>query len=400
MPSTPQTQTTTTPDYPPELDAFARDRIEHDLTWYAHFVTEDAFFYDAYEDHVYTITNTHTKYTFDLRSCESRGSNTPTEHPDPNTSNPIDNICTLAGDYELGDTIPLPQGELRIVDDIALLNVGEFVLRFPSNNAAAQLRNWLNLEDAESINIGTLKSHIEAKTTDLTATDTDITVYHPPTAQSTPVPSASTPTTRDYNSEDLDIETRFVPVQRFSKWTFDDPSIKKWAEEHLNGRVLNVCAGQNRLNHDAEIVRNDINPDRTADLHVDAGELAAHLEKHSFDTILFDPPWSLYQSNLRYDGEHVTKGTNTNIDTTELPFNIPDGREKTQLGHARLAKEGFDYLLKPGGKVLQLTFHGTCMPGRLGYNRVERAIFDPIGEGKSVIGSVDQKMQNDLEAYV
>lgn len=390
-------------EYPDEFDPYSVERIEQDKTWYSHFLDENMFFFDGPEEHVYTMSDI-DQGTFDLRACATIGT-PPTQSQPAGEANPFTNICSLAGAYELGEVVPLAPGELRILNDVAFLNVGDFVLSFPSQVAATQLREWLDTTDAATINVGTLKSRIEAQTIDITDTDTDITVYHPPT-ESAPghtdqsLPSASTPTTRNYSSEDLDIETRFVPVKPFSKWTFESSKMKTWAEEHLSGRVLNACAGKTRLNHTDEIIRNDSNPDRTADLHVDAAELAAHFDKEAFETILFDPPWSLYQSNLRYNshGEHIASNSSANIDMSALPFDIPNGREKTQLGHARLAKAGFDYLLKPGGTVLQLTFHGTTMPGG-SYQRRERTLFDPIGEGKCVIGSVDKKVQNDLTAY-
>lgn len=192
--------------------------------------------------------------------------------------------------------------------------------------------------------------------------------------------------------ESEDVTTRFVPTERFSRDTFDAGAIRDWVEHHLSGRVLNACAGVSVLNHTDEVVRNDARESIDADYHLDVAELASRFPEDSFDTIVFDPPWSVYQSNLRYDGYNVGK-TNTDIPTSidlaDLPMDLPGPDEKTQLGHARLAKEGFDYLLPAGGRVIELTFHGTCMPSRLGYDRVERVIFDPIGEGKSVIGSVD-----------
>jgi hypothetical protein len=197
--------------------------------------------------------------------------------------------------------------------------------------------------------------------------------------------------------------TAYHSVQPFSKWTFEDETIKGWAESHFEpgDRVLNACAGQTRLTppKGGEIVRNDVNTEREADLHVDVAELAAHLEKESFDVIVFDPPWSLYQSNLRYNGNHVRKnnGGGTRIDLSTLPFETPDSDSKTQLGHARLAKENFHWLLKPEGKVIQITFHGTTMPARLEYQQENRVIFDPVGEAKSVIGSMDRKTEASVE---
>jgi hypothetical protein len=202
-----------------------------------------------------------------------------------------------------------------------------------------------------------------------------------------------------FNSEKENITTRFVPTSRFSRWTFQDKNIKKWVESHLQGRVLNVCAGKTELKHNENIVRNDIDPEIKTDSSVDVAALPMEYEQNSFDTILYDPPWSVYQSNLRYDGRNVHKendGWETNIDMDKHPAEIEGGKEKSQLGHSRLAKEGFDYLLKDGGIVVEITFHGTCMPSRMGFDREERVIFDPVGEGKAVIGSVDRKAQTTL----
>jgi hypothetical protein len=191
-----------------------------------------------------------------------------------------------------------------------------------------------------------------------------------------------------------DVPCRYISTPPLTKWTFEDKQIRQWAESHLEGRVLNACCGKSILEHDGEVVRNDLDETLDADLHVDVAELPIHLEPASFDTIVFDPPWTVYQSNLVYEGRHVHR-SETDIDLQELPFHV-DVRGKNIVGHARLAKEGFDYLLRGGGKVLQLTAHGTCMPSRLGYERLERVVFDPYGEAKAVIGSVDRRNQSKL----
>jgi len=196
----------------------------------------------------------------------------------------------------------------------------------------------------------------------------------------------------EFNSEDPSVTTRFIPCQRFGRWTFEIGAIRDWVEYHCQGRTLNACCGKTQLTHDHEVIRNDINEERDADLHVDVAELSAHFDEGSFDTIVFDPPWSAYQSNLRYDGHNVEKNSAefpTSIDLRDLPIDTPSPEEKSQLGHARLAKDGFNYLLADDGRVIELTFHGTCMPSRLNFDRMERVVFDPIGEGKAVIGSVD-----------
>lgn len=184
------------------------------------------------------------------------------------------------------------------------------------------------------------------------------------------------------------IETSFITTQPHPRYTFENNRIREWVEERLHGRVLNPCAGQTTLEHSDKIVRNDINEEMPADTHVDVTEIPKHYDESSFDTVIFDPPWSLYQSNLRYDGNHITKDE-ISIDPTELPQTVDSN--KTQIGHARLAKDGFDYLLREGGTVIQLAYTGSCMPNRLGYDRIERVMFDPFGEGKTMIASVDEK---------
>jgi len=195
-----------------------------------------------------------------------------------------------------------------------------------------------------------------------------------------------------FSGEDDSVETRFISVPPFGRWTFERENIRAWTESKLKGRVLNACAGKTRLSHDSEIVTNDLDPKIDTDLSVDVASLSRHFPESSFDTVLYDPPWSLYQSNLRYDGRHVSKGEMSGaIDMDALPISIDGGHEKSQLGHSRLAKEGFDYLLSENGRVIEFTQHGSCMPSRLGFDRVERVMFDPIGEGKSVIASVDER---------
>lgn len=186
------------------------------------------------------------------------------------------------------------------------------------------------------------------------------------------------------------MKTDYIATTEHPKFTFEADAIREWVEDRLNGRVLNACAGPTRLTHSGEIVTNDIDPEIETDLSVDVARLAAELPQESFDTVLFDPPWSLYQANMRYDGRHVTKG-DVAIDMSDLPQSVK--RDKTQVGHARLAKDGFDYLLRPGGTVIQLSYSGCCMPARLQYEQLERVMFDPIGEAKTLIGSVDRRTQ-------
>lgn len=161
-----------------------------------------------------------------------------------------------------------------------------------------------------------------------------------------------------------DIALSYWTVQP-NKWTFQSKKIRRWVEARLEGRVLNACAGKTKLTHDGEIVRNDIDEARDADLHVDVCEIADHFEAESFHTIVYDPPFSQNQANRSYDGKEV--------------------------GDDALAKREFDELLAPGGRVIQFGFSTTCMPMSLEYERVEVAVFNTLGRMNDYLAVVDEK---------
>lgn len=160
-----------------------------------------------------------------------------------------------------------------------------------------------------------------------------------------------------------DVDMSYWTVQP-NRWTFQSKKIKRWVEQRLRGRVLNACAGKTKLAHDHEIVRNDIDEQRDADLHADVCEMTEHLEPASFDTVVHDPPFSIYQAERAYDGQRV--------------------------GDDALAKREFDQLLKPGGRVIQFGFTTTCMPMNLGYPRQEVAVWNTLGKMHDYLSVVDE----------
>jgi len=150
-----------------------------------------------------------------------------------------------------------------------------------------------------------------------------------------------------------------------NRWTFQSDKIRRWVEQRLRGRVLNACAGITKLAHDHEIVRNDVDEQRDADLYVDVCEIADHLEPESFDTVVYDPPFTDYQANRSYDGQ--------------------------QVGNDALAKQQFDALLRPGGRVIQFGYTTTCMPNELGYRRQTVWIWNTLGRMNDYLSVVDEK---------
>jgi hypothetical protein len=150
-----------------------------------------------------------------------------------------------------------------------------------------------------------------------------------------------------------------------SKWTFEDDPVKQYVESRLSGRVFNPCCGQTQLSHEDEIVRNDLNTSVSADLHHDIHDAIAALKSRSFGTIVFDPPWSGFQSNDKYQGGHVN--------------------------WTRDIKEGFNRILKAQGRVINIGYSTVCMPGELEYEREEVAVFQPYGRRKAFQVTVERK---------
>jgi len=133
---------------------------------------------------------------------------------------------------------------------------------------------------------------------------------------------------------------------------------------------LNACAGKTKLAHDHEIVRNDLDDDRDADLYVDVCEIADYFESESFDTILYDPPFSETQASRSYE--------------------LEDG-ETVVAGNDAVAKRQFDELLKPGGQVIQFGYTTTCMPAAMGYDRREVAVWNTLGRMNDYLSVIDVK---------
>src|SRR6056297_3240951 len=92
------------------------------------------------------------------------------------------------------------------------------------------------------------------------------------------------------------------------RWTFETRKVRDVCLRYCEGRVLNAFAGVTRLDdykRGITEVRNDLNPERNADHHVDAATLDTVFEPASFDTVVLDPPFSQSQSDEHYDGLHA-----------------------------------------------------------------------------------------------
>jgi hypothetical protein len=111
------------------------------------------------------------------------------------------------------------------------------------------------------------------------------------------------------------------------RWTFQTKKVRDTLLPFLNGRVLNAFAGKTRLDEykrGIEEVRNDLNPDRDADYHVDAADLGEIFDDRTFDVVVLDPPFDQQQADEHYDSMHARDMGE--IRKTVAPLVKPGGR--------------------------------------------------------------------------
>ena len=154
-------------------------------------------------------------------------------------------------------------------------------------------------------------------------------------------------------------------ARMLSRWTFEYQPARQLIREYMHGRVLNACAGKTTLDHDGEIVRNDLNPKRDADTNVDVAKIADHFPAQSFDTVLFDPPFDEKQAETKYDGLHA-------MDVYS-------------------ALEGFNELVRPGGHVLTFGWNSWGMRSFSAFERIETRLFQRGPIHRDMIVAVDSR---------
>lgn len=151
----------------------------------------------------------------------------------------------------------------------------------------------------------------------------------------------------------------------FGRWTFEYEPARTFAEHYCKGRVLNACAGRTKLDHDGEIIRNDLNPDRDADYHLDVASIASHFDPASFDTVIFDPPFDDLQAADKYDSLRA--------DSVLAAF------------------EQFARLLRADGVVVTFGWNSWGMRSHSAFDREETVLFQRGPVKRDVIGTVDRR---------
>jgi hypothetical protein len=168
-----------------------------------------------------------------------------------------------------------------------------------------------------------------------------------------------------------------VPMERFfempRRWTFQMPKLRHWIESRLEGQVLNLFGGVTKLTvpfpqkfdiHGEEsglysVISNDLNEDLPADLRIDAYDLSKWTPyANSFDTVVFDPPYSAFQAVKTY------------------------GRKAQLVSHAR---DVVEFVLRGNGRVLSLGFNSTGMSGSRGFDKEAICLVNCGGSHNDII---------------
>ena len=117
------------------------------------------------------------------------------------------------------------------------------------------------------------------------------------------------------------------------RYTFKNKRVRKWLEQNVEGKVLNLFAGKYKLQCDE--IRNDIRHDMPCDYHMDALEFVKRWGGEKFNTIILDPPYGYRKSMTKYEG------------AVSSPFN----QIKNEIGR----------ILLPHGLVITLGYHSNVM---------------------------------------
>jgi len=157
------------------------------------------------------------------------------------------------------------------------------------------------------------------------------------------------------------IEYMKVPLH---KYTFKPEKLRGWVEDNIEGVVLNLFAGEIKLNCDE--VRNDIRSEMPADYHMDALDFVREWKGSLFDTVILDPPYGYRKSMELYDG------------AVSSPFNS--------------LKNHLSSILNPLGKVITFGYHSISMGKSRGFEQEKILLMSHGGAIHDTIAVVEKKL--------
>jgi len=168
----------------------------------------------------------------------------------------------------------------------------------------------------------------------------------------------------------MNIEFTYLK-QPAKRYTFEMPKLYKWTVQNCKGKVLNLFAGKTLLNGIDEI-RVDLNKDMPADYYMDAYEfvLMAKKEGWKYDTIIFDPPYSLRKSREKYNGFYTSK--------------------------LRKIKTVLPELISDNGYFINYGYSTNGMGRRRGFELIKICIINHSGDKNDTLCTIEIKNQSNI----
>ena len=155
-----------------------------------------------------------------------------------------------------------------------------------------------------------------------------------------------------------------------SSETFSIKPIRELLERYVTGgHWLDPFARNSKVAH----ITNDLNPNTSADFHLDALEFLRMYQDSSVTGVLFDPPYSLRQVKECYDG--IGKSLS---------------QHETRYFYTDLKKE-IARILKPGGTCISFGWNSGGIGKNLGFDIVEILLVPHGGPHYDTIVTVDVK---------
>jgi len=154
--------------------------------------------------------------------------------------------------------------------------------------------------------------------------------------------------------------------------TFEMPKLRTWVIKHCYGKTLNLFGGKTQLDkyYYGEIIHNDLNPEINADYHYDAVEIGKYFPEAFFDSVIFDPPYTMYQATHSYNGHMIQDIT--------------------------ACRNSLHPLIKPGGIIISLGYNSTGMGHHRGYLKTNLLLVNNGGSHNDIIVLVEKKVQSKL----
>lgn len=147
------------------------------------------------------------------------------------------------------------------------------------------------------------------------------------------------------------------------RYTFKNKRVRKWVEDNVEGRVLNLFAGKYKLICDE--VRNDIRTDMPCDYHMDALEFVKSWQGEKFNTVVLDPPYAYRKSMEMYDG------------AISSPFN----QIKNEIGR----------ILYPHGIIISFGYHSNVMGKTRNYKQEHILLLSHGGAIHDTIAVIERR---------